>query len=138
MENGEYSSRHNDYDDEDDEDEALAREMERARECDDDNEDDESSQNNFGPPHSGSGGPDGPGLLGPGSYGGPNFGPPGPWGRGFPPRGPRYVAEELEFWSDHLESHTPWTVTKAVSLKADCTTAVWTTAQPDCMHLVPV
>jgi len=88
MENGEYSSRHDDYDDEDD----LAREMEQSRECDDDNEDDESNQNNFGPPHSGSGGPDGPGLLGPGSYGSPNFGPPGPWGRGFPPRGPRYDA----------------------------------------------
>ena len=87
VENGEYSSRQDDYD---------AEEAEE-RECDDDeNEDDESSQNNFGPPHSGSGGPDGPGLLGPpGSYGGPNFGPlgpSGPWGRGFPPRGPRYGA----------------------------------------------
>jgi len=84
MENGDYSSMHNDYDAED----ALAREMEEARECDDE-DDDESSQNNFGPPHSGPGGPDGPGLLGPGNYGGPSFGPPGPWGRGFPPRGPR-------------------------------------------------
>jgi len=84
MENGDYSSLHDDYDDE----EALAREMEQARECDDE-DDDESGQNNFGPPHSGPGGPDGPGLLGPGSYGGPNYGPPGPWGRGFPPRGPR-------------------------------------------------
>ena len=89
MENGDYSNHENDYDPE----EALAREMER--ECDDRSDDDESSQNNFGPPHSGSGGPDGPGLLGPGGYGSPNFGPPGPWGRGFPPRGPRYDADEF-------------------------------------------
>jgi len=89
MENGDYSPHENDYDPE----EALAREMERECDDDDDDEDDDSSHNNFGPPHSGPGpgGPDGPGLLGPGGgYGSPNFGPPGPWGRGFPPRGPRY------------------------------------------------
>jgi len=92
-ENGEYSSHQSDYDPE----EALAREMER--ECDDDDEDDESSQNKFGPAQSGSGGPDGPGLLGPGGgYGSPNFGPPGPWGRGFPPRGPRYGARKFLVW----------------------------------------
>lgn len=81
MENGDF----------DDEEEALRREMEG--DDDDEDDDDETSQNNFGPPHSGH---DGPGLLGPGSYGGPNFGPPGPWGRGFPPRGPRYGT--YEFW----------------------------------------
>jgi len=86
MENGDYSPHHSDYDPE----EALAREMER--EYDDDDDGDESSSNNFGPPHSASGGPDGPGLLGPGNYGSPNFGPPGPWSRGFPQRGPRYNA----------------------------------------------
>jgi len=85
LDDGDYSSMHDDYDEE----EALIREMEHARERDDedDDDDDELSRNNFGPPHSGS--HDGPGLLGPGSYGGPNFRPPGPWGRGFPPRGPR-------------------------------------------------
>jgi len=83
MDNGDYSSIHDDYDEE----EALMREMEHARECDDEDDDDESSPNDFGRPHSGR--HDGPGLLGPGSYGGPNFGPPGHWGRGFPPRGPR-------------------------------------------------
>ena len=88
MENGDYDS----------EEEALAREMEQAREMDDEDDDDDSSPNNFGRPHSGSGGPDGPGLLGPGSYGGPNFGPPGPWGRGFPPRGPRYCALRILVW----------------------------------------
>ena len=94
IDNGDYSSRHDDYDDED----ALDREMDQARECDDEDEDDDSTHNNFGPPHSGSGGPDAPGLLGPGSYGGPNFGPPGPWGRGFPPRGPRFGAYEFLMW----------------------------------------